>query len=235
MLNVALQHGVYVKFSNAEEYAAHGGYADTHDNVVARTPAKNGLSLDSLKQAVMEMVAPRDKDFITELVSIPRRYHRGLLSEKAPFLQDITRRTNCIFQFPNKEAASDIVVLFGPESKIHVAASNMLVCLLFLTFRKFSTEAVDVCQQHIPLEAEFRLPHSNEMAQLVLTSSFLALLEQIRRDFQINILPYVDRTGSGDDTVLQFMLTRSNTDVLGMAKDSLIDFLVANNVRQSFL
>lgn len=98
--------------------------------MVARTPAKNGLSLDGLKQSVMEMVAPRDKDFITELVSIPRRYHRGLLSEKAPFLQDITRRTNCIFQFPNKETASDIVVIFGPESKIHLAASNMLVCAL---------------------------------------------------------------------------------------------------------
>lgn len=104
------------------------------------------------------------------------------------------------------------------------------MCIALLLRGELSTDALCTCQQHIPLEGEFRLPHSTEMAQLVLSNPFLALLEQIRRDFQIHILPFVDRTGSGDDTILQFMLTRSNTDVLGMAKDSLVDFLVANNV-----
>ena len=51
--------GVYVKFSNAEEFAALGGYTDNEDNVVARTPAKNSMNLESLKQSVMELVNPK--------------------------------------------------------------------------------------------------------------------------------------------------------------------------------
>ena len=53
--------GVYVKFSNAEEFAALGGYTDNEDNVVARTPAKNSMNLESLKQSIMEMVNPKVK------------------------------------------------------------------------------------------------------------------------------------------------------------------------------
>ena len=53
------KHGVYVKFSNAEEFAAMGGYNDNDDNVVARTPAKNAINLDNLKQSVMELVNPK--------------------------------------------------------------------------------------------------------------------------------------------------------------------------------
>jgi len=52
-------YGVYVKFSNAEEFAALGGYLDNEDNVVARTPAKKAINLESLKQSVMELVNPK--------------------------------------------------------------------------------------------------------------------------------------------------------------------------------
>jgi hypothetical protein len=53
------KYGVYVKFSNAEEFAALGGYNDNEDNVVARTPSKNAINLDNLKQSVMELVNPK--------------------------------------------------------------------------------------------------------------------------------------------------------------------------------
>ncbi len=53
------KYGVYVKFSNAEEFAALGGYNDNDDNVIARTPAKNAINLDNLKQSVMELVSPK--------------------------------------------------------------------------------------------------------------------------------------------------------------------------------
>lgn len=52
-------YGVYVKFSNAEEFAQLGGYGDNEDNVVARTPAKNSAGLESLKGSVMELVNPK--------------------------------------------------------------------------------------------------------------------------------------------------------------------------------
>lgn len=75
------KYGVYVKFSNAEEFAQLGGYSDNEDNVVARfvsslplfssndrspfflpssrTPAKNAMNLEQLKQSVMELVNPK--------------------------------------------------------------------------------------------------------------------------------------------------------------------------------
>jgi transcription antitermination factor NusA-like protein len=52
-------YGVYVKFANDEELEALGGYADNEDNVIARTPAKNAVNLESLKRSIMELVAPR--------------------------------------------------------------------------------------------------------------------------------------------------------------------------------
>ena len=60
-------YGVYVKFSNAEEFAALGGYLDNEDNVVARTPAKNAINLESLKQSVMELVNPKVLDYFARL------------------------------------------------------------------------------------------------------------------------------------------------------------------------
>ena len=65
------KYGVYVKFSNAEEFAALGGYLDNEDNVVARTPAKNAMNLENLKQAVTELVNPKVRQvrwFVMEVV-----------------------------------------------------------------------------------------------------------------------------------------------------------------------
>lgn len=64
------KYGVYVKFSNAEEFAAMGGYNDNEDNVVARTPAKNAMNLENLKQSVMELVNPKVR-FTADSISLP--------------------------------------------------------------------------------------------------------------------------------------------------------------------
>ncbi|KAK4057241.1 hypothetical protein OIO90_001738 [Microbotryomycetes sp. JL221] len=202
--------GVYVKFSNAEEFAALGGYADNEDNVIARTPAKNAISLEHLKQSVMELVAPKDKEYVLETVSIPRRYHRTLLGEKSIFIHDIEAKTNSIVRFPNKELASDMVNIFGPESQVHIAAQMLL--------------------DHVPFEAELRLPHSEEMAALTLSAEWVSLIERVKHDLNITILPWVDRSGSGDDTILRFCLNRSNVDFLSPARDLVEEFLVKRDI-----
>lgn len=56
--------GVYVKFSNAEEFKELGGYFENNDNVIARTPSKNSANLESLKQAILELVNPNKVIFI---------------------------------------------------------------------------------------------------------------------------------------------------------------------------
>lgn len=71
------KYGVYVKFSNAEEFAAMGGYNDNEDNVVARTPTKNAMNLENLKQSVMELVNPK----VISPCSLTRRKSDPLLGQ----------------------------------------------------------------------------------------------------------------------------------------------------------
>ncbi|WRT70668.1 uncharacterized protein IL334_007666 [Kwoniella shivajii] len=203
-------YGVYVKFSNAEEFAALGGYIDNEDNVVARTPAKNAINLESLKQSVMELVNPKDKDYTVESVSIPRRYHRTLLGEKSIFIHDIEQKTNSVVRFPYKESASDIVTIFGPESQVHIAAAMLL--------------------DHVPFEADLHVPPNPELTRLVTSTDFILFTERVKRDHQIAIVPSA-KFGQGDEAIFKFRCQRSNIDFLGTARDALEEWLGQNKIQ----
>ncbi|TFY75107.1 hypothetical protein EWM64_g8904, partial [Hericium alpestre] len=210
------KYGVYVKFSNAEEFAALGGYNDNEDNVVARTPAKNAINLDNLKQSVMELVNPKDKDYINETVIIPRRYHRTLLGEKAIFIHDIENKTNSRVRFPDKETASDVVTIFGPESQIQIAATMLL--------------------DHVPFEADMAVPPQAELPMLCASPDFSAFVEQIKRELQVTISPNMKTmsNGSGAETPTEcsfkFRCLRSNSDFLVTAREMLEHFLLNHNI-----
>ncbi|KZO94984.1 hypothetical protein CALVIDRAFT_565105 [Calocera viscosa TUFC12733] len=203
------KYGVYVKFSNAEEFAQLGGYMDNEDNVVARTPAKNASNLENLKASVMELVNPKDKDYTTETVSIPRRYHRTLLGEKAIFIHDIEQKTNSIVRFPDKETASDVVSIFGPESQVHIAAAMLL--------------------DHVPFEADLYVPPSSQLENVAVSADFLAFTERVKRDLHIAIFPPA-KPGSGDEVSFKFRCQRSNVDFLPAAREALEAFLVSRHV-----
>ncbi|CED84372.1 cytoplasmic protein [Phaffia rhodozyma] len=206
------KYGVYVKFSNAEEFALLGGYEDNTDNVVARTPAKNAMNLEQLKQSVMELVSPKDKDYIVETVSIPRRYHRTLLGEKSIFIHDIESKTNSTIRFPHKETASDVVTIYGPESQAHIAAAMLL--------------------DHVPFEADLHVPFSMELASVLGTPEFVQLIERINREAQVAIVPpaRIYQQEQGEDSVFKFKCQRSNLDFLGPAKDALEEYLLARKI-----
>jgi predicted PilT family ATPase len=137
------KYGVYVKFSNAEEFAQLGGYTDNEDNVIARTPFKNHMNLESLKLSVMELVnekvrsvfvrriqvltCPQDRDFINQTVLIPHQLHRKLLGEKHVNIEDIEAKTNSRISFPGSESGSDVVTIYGPEQQIENAQTRLLV------------------------------------------------------------------------------------------------------------
>jgi len=118
--------GVYVKFSNSEEFASLGGYFDNLDNVVARTPSKNAVNLDNLKHAVMEVVNPKDREFVNHSVIIPRHYHLSLMSDHAKALSEVQDTTNAVVRFPERETGSDVVWISGPETFIQQATSMLL-------------------------------------------------------------------------------------------------------------
>ncbi|KAJ7225753.1 cytoplasmic protein [Mycena pura] len=212
------KYGVYVKFSNAEEFAALGGYNDNDDNVIARTPAKNAINLDNLKQSVMELVNPKDKDYINETVSIPRRYHRTLLGEKSIFIHDIETKTNSHVRFPPKETASDIVTIFGPESQVQIAAAMLL--------------------DHVPFEADMNAPPSAELARVCVSPDFKNLVERIKRELQVSVMPNIKmpivNEDSGTETPSEFSFKfrcqRSNSDFLSTAREMLEQFLTNHNI-----
>jgi len=64
---------------------------------------------------------------MNETVLIPRRHHRMLFGEKSIFIRDIEAKTNSHVLFPDKETASDIVTVFGPESQVQMAVTMLLV------------------------------------------------------------------------------------------------------------
>ncbi|KAH0838585.1 cytoplasmic protein [Lanmaoa asiatica] len=233
------KYGVYVKFSNAEEFAALGGYNDNEDNVVARTPSKNAINLDNLKQSVMEIVNPKDKDYVNETLSIPRRYHRTLLGEKAIFIHDIESKTNSRVRFPDKETASDVVTIFGPESQVQIAAAMLL--------------------EHVPFEADMAVPPCPDLPVVCTSPEFVAFVERVKREFQVSVTPNLKspapvHSTNGSSTSLdhpspsqaspqmtqiqlqgeysfKFRCQRSNSDFLLAAREMLEQFLLNHNVR----
>ncbi|OZJ06017.1 hypothetical protein BZG36_01075 [Bifiguratus adelaidae] len=163
------KYGVYVKFSNAEEFAALGGYYDNEDNVVARTPAKNAMNLDNLKHSVMELVSPRDKDFINQTISVPRQLHRELIRQHNNFIHEIEERTNTTIRWPDRESASEIVTLVGPESQLNTGTQ------LFLEL--------------IPEEYHYRVPSSTALSNLLGDTDIQdKVVTRVKREFNFDLI-----------------------------------------------
>lgn len=201
--------GTFVKFSNQEEFAAIGGYQDNDDNVLARTPAKNSNNLENLRQAIMELVAPKDKDFMTERIEVPRRYHRTLLGESSIFIHDIERKSACRVRFPNRELALDYVDIFGPDAQVHIAAAMLL--------------------EHVPFEAEMTIPPSPDLPRVVNTPHFADFAEDIKRELHVTIVPHLK--GPSEQSVFKFHCQRSNADYLSPAKELLESYLINYNIQ----
>ena len=192
------KYGVYVKFSNAEEFAALGGYMDNDDNVIARTPSKNAANLENLKNSVMELVSPKDKDFVTESITVPRKYQRMLLGEKASTIHDIERKTRCVVRFVRRESALDAVHVFGPEAQIALAVQMLL--------------------QHVPLEADLVLPPGPETHQLLDSPELARLQERLHKELGLALQPW-PRAPSGEGARgLTLCVPRAHLEVLPTAK-----------------
>ncbi|KAJ3251015.1 hypothetical protein HDU77_006170 [Chytriomyces hyalinus] len=118
------KHGVYVKFSNAEEFALLGGYHENKDNVIARTPAKNSENLDLLKEAVFEVVAFQSD--VSVSLSIPRVLHRSVKGQHGLVVSGIERGFGCKIVWPDKESGSDDIKVVGQETAVLQAKAELL-------------------------------------------------------------------------------------------------------------
>ena len=68
----------------------------------------------------------QDAEIVTENVTVPRLYHRSLITNIAK-LQELERKWGCSIHFPSSEEASDIVVMKGPEWQLPDAVNDFLV------------------------------------------------------------------------------------------------------------
>jgi len=204
------KYGVYVKFSNAKEFAKLGGYQNNHDNVVARTPAKNAENLENLKQSVMELVHPKDKDFVIEHLNIDRTQHRTILGEKSIFIHDIESKTNTCFYFPPTESGSSTIDIFGPRSQIAIAKQMIM--------------------SHIGLEADFRLVATNELLKVVASDEFdEKVIQTCKNHWNVTVL-VINAGAEGEGLTVKFGLTRANAENLQHARETLEAFLIEKKI-----
>ncbi|KAI8973043.1 hypothetical protein BDB01DRAFT_450599 [Pilobolus umbonatus] len=203
------KYGVYVKFSNTEEFASLGGYYNNEDNVVARTPMKNQINLDNLRHAVMELIHPKDRDYVIEVISIPFVFHRTLIHDYQDnfITEELIKKINTQVLWPDAELASSGVQLLGPEA--HLSA------------------AVKLLETIVPEIFDLHLPMSGTIGQLVQSESFDELVRSLGQDFRIE--PHVDSTD--DDAIIRIWLTRDKLgDPLHDVLQKLIGFLQSHDV-----
>jgi transcription antitermination factor NusA-like protein len=119
--------GVYVKFSNAEEFAMLGGYFENNDNVIARTPAKNSENLQLLKEAVLELINVNEADQVKERVEVPWQLHRALIGFRGANQRELEQKFNVQMLVPDRESGSDEILVSGERKKVEQAIKHIQV------------------------------------------------------------------------------------------------------------
>jgi hypothetical protein len=112
------KYGVYVKFAGAEEFTTLGGYYESEDNVIARTPMKNEANLKSLKFAITSLILfSKDRDFVFSYVSIPHNQHRVISSMYGDQLREVCNDNHARIWWPER-TGSDKVAVYGPQDHV---------------------------------------------------------------------------------------------------------------------
>ncbi|KAF1801072.1 hypothetical protein V8B55DRAFT_1530031 [Mucor lusitanicus] len=208
------KYGVYVKFSNAEEFAALGGYYDNEDNVVARTPMKNQINLENLRHAVMDLINPKDRDCVEQvLYDIPFWLHRTLIRDQAAYLAEMTKKTNTHLIWPDDEAASDCLTLVGPESQVGLAAQMV--------------------RSVVPEEYDVHLPYSTHLNTVLESDSYKEVVQRIAGDYNVSVEVKTKKQQEGEnesDQVIAFKMTKGNLDCLSVSLEILISYFKSQQV-----
>ncbi|KAJ3114313.1 hypothetical protein HDU96_002278 [Phlyctochytrium bullatum] len=206
------KYGVYVKFSNAEEFANLGGYFENMDNVIARTPSKNAANLDHLRQSIFELINIKDKSEITTVVMIPWQFHRIVMGPRAANVKEIERSLRVTIVFPEKCLGSDEVMISGPEAQVHQARIQL--------------------HQLIPEVHDFIIPASHVAIYVIKSPDFYeGLVQRIQMDFNIQLFvqtPPLDDF-SGHDCLFMLYYHRGNTNI-ERAKYMILEYLKAKQV-----
>ncbi|KAI8973356.1 hypothetical protein BDF20DRAFT_881939 [Mycotypha africana] len=161
---VMKQYGVYVKFSNTEEFKSMGGYFENEDNVVARTPMKNKSNLDHLREAVTAFIAyNKDKNYVTTMMVVPFPLQRIISSKYAQELRDLCQANSSMIWWPER-LGMDYVTVYGPQAQLPLVISyvqqfidiekHMVVAIKDNSMRKTLTDPNFIARIRQQLNAE---------------------------------------------------------------------------------
>ncbi|KAJ3290479.1 hypothetical protein HDU79_003188 [Rhizoclosmatium sp. JEL0117] len=213
------KYGVYVKFSNAEEFALLGGYHENKDNVIARTPAKNAENLDLLKESVFEVVAFQSD--VTGTVSIPRVLHRSVKGMHGLVVSGIERGFGVKVCWPDKESGSDDVKVIGPEVQVFQAKAELL--------------------NLVPDVNSFPIPYTKQAVQEVNADEFQKyfkerLLRELGAEVYVNIptesesTPESSTTTPNTSEITFIVYTRRGSDNWDFVKQTILSYLETKHV-----
>ena len=124
--------GVYVKFSNTEEYEALGGYYENADNVICRTPSKNQENLKDLKASIVEAVNATDLIETRDTINLPRQLYQWVCGDSGQNIEKIHQEFRVRVYMPDKESGSDEITLEGPESAMEGVKERLRVSLILM-------------------------------------------------------------------------------------------------------
>ncbi|KAI9097041.1 hypothetical protein DFS34DRAFT_133003 [Phlyctochytrium arcticum] len=205
------KYAVYVKFSNAEEFAQLGGYFENMDNVIARTPAKNHANLGLLKESIMELTTLGEKQQVTMAVSIPRQLHRLVVGPRACYLQDIVKVAKVDVEFPEKESGTDDVIVTGPEPQVQIARQRL--------------------QDLAPHLHELSVPGSPAAFYAIRSPEIQGLIGRLSHELGIDLYVYMPAPEEGPaDCSFMFYYHRNNSGALEQAKALALEYLAAKQV-----
>ncbi|KAJ3346565.1 hypothetical protein HDU91_007009 [Kappamyces sp. JEL0680] len=158
--------GVYVKFSNLEEYEQLGGYYENADNVICRTPSKNAENLRDLKASIVEAVNATDLlETLTAIDHLPRQLSQWYCGLDTDLIQKITLDHRVRVYLPDKESGLDSIGLEGPESSLGIVKEKL--------------------KNSIPFISDFQVPGTPAVANLLKTPDFSLLKQKLRKEFEI--------------------------------------------------
>jgi len=206
--NIMKQFGVYVKFAGADEFLSVGGMLPQEDNVIVRTPSKNGANLFNLKQNVMEMVYGQNVGPVTLGLSVPRRFHFWLATTKHHRIADIEQRTGITIKFPAREFGSPVLTLLGIEASAHLAASMI--------------------KDLLPVQLDYAIPPSVELKKYLETNDWKDTERRLRNELEV----WVSSRHSDDDGsfVLRMWTARVTAGFLKAAVAQVVEALQSHKV-----
>ncbi|KAI9280469.1 hypothetical protein BY458DRAFT_584371 [Sporodiniella umbellata] len=208
------RYGVFVKFSNTEEFASLGGYYNNEDNVVARTPMKNQINLDNLRHAVMELVQPRDRNYSSKHVKIPFVIHSDLIQEYQTgyITEELGKKTNTRVLWPDNELGCNYVTLLGPEAHIPTACAMI--------------------ESIVPEIYDLYVPHVDTFSSLILSDPFKEkITDHFLETYQMKVEA---KYSKNQDGLVRLHLKTSQIDTdLPKALNELLAYLKGENISLS--